>query len=196
MAHPTTRVFISRVLSWEWSASASLSRPRGRPALCLEQWHTACRRSAAAYRWSAGTGRRSRVSRRQPAPSGRLHRDRPLRRHDPDGRRTSGGRRPAASRRRADPFLTPCPEPPGAGGSRTAAGPVMRRCRQPWLSRRRAGPRRSVGRPAWPAGRSAGSGAGPARIVAYTDDLVRHEADLREVWGGPLCVIRMDRTVR
>jgi hypothetical protein len=31
--------------------------------------------------------------------------------------------------------------------------------------------------------------------VAFTGDLPRHEADLREVWAGPLCVVRPERTV-
>lgn len=32
--------------------------------------------------------------------------------------------------------------------------------------------------------------------VAFTGDLARHEAELSEVWGGPLCVVQLDRTVR
>jgi hypothetical protein len=32
--------------------------------------------------------------------------------------------------------------------------------------------------------------------VAFTGHLARHEAELREVWGGPLCVVQLDRTVR
>lgn len=32
--------------------------------------------------------------------------------------------------------------------------------------------------------------------VGFTGDLARHEAELREVWGGPLCVVQLDRTVR
>jgi hypothetical protein len=32
-------------------------------------------------------------------------------------------------------------------------------------------------------------------VAAFTRDLVRHEAELREIWGGPLCVTRHDRTL-
>jgi hypothetical protein len=31
-------------------------------------------------------------------------------------------------------------------------------------------------------------------IATFTGDLERHEADLRELWGGPLCVARQDRS--
>ncbi len=31
-------------------------------------------------------------------------------------------------------------------------------------------------------------------IAAFTGDLERHEAELREVWGGPLCVTQHERT--
>jgi hypothetical protein len=33
-------------------------------------------------------------------------------------------------------------------------------------------------------------------VAAFTGDLVRHEAELREIWGGPLCVTRHNRTMR
>jgi hypothetical protein len=33
-------------------------------------------------------------------------------------------------------------------------------------------------------------------VAAFTGDLERHEAELREVWGGPLCVTRHERTLR
>ncbi|MGH2746561.1 MAG: hypothetical protein ACRDKB_01385 [Actinomycetota bacterium] len=32
--------------------------------------------------------------------------------------------------------------------------------------------------------------------VAFTGDLERHEAELRETWGGPLCVVEHPRTLR
>jgi hypothetical protein len=32
-------------------------------------------------------------------------------------------------------------------------------------------------------------------VAAFTGDLVRHEAELREIWGGPLCVTRHERTL-
>lgn len=32
--------------------------------------------------------------------------------------------------------------------------------------------------------------------VAFTGDLERHERDLRETWGGPLCLVRHERTYR
>lgn len=32
--------------------------------------------------------------------------------------------------------------------------------------------------------------------VAFRDDLARHEAELREVWGDPLCVVQSNRTAR
>lgn len=31
--------------------------------------------------------------------------------------------------------------------------------------------------------------------VAFTGDLGRHEAELRQVWGGPLCVTQLPHTV-
>ena len=33
-------------------------------------------------------------------------------------------------------------------------------------------------------------------VAAFTGDLVRHEAELREIWGGPLCVTRHNRTMK
>jgi hypothetical protein len=33
-------------------------------------------------------------------------------------------------------------------------------------------------------------------VAAFTGDLVRHEAELREIWGGPLCVTHHDRTLK
>jgi hypothetical protein len=32
--------------------------------------------------------------------------------------------------------------------------------------------------------------------VAFTGDIDRHEAELRAVWGGPLCVVQFERTYR
>lgn len=32
--------------------------------------------------------------------------------------------------------------------------------------------------------------------VAFTGDLARHERDLRETWGGPLCLVQHERTYR
>ena len=31
-------------------------------------------------------------------------------------------------------------------------------------------------------------------IVAFTGDLERHEAEIREIWGGPLCLVKHTRT--
>jgi hypothetical protein len=33
-------------------------------------------------------------------------------------------------------------------------------------------------------------------VAAFTGDLERHEAELRELWGGPLCVTRHEHTLR
>lgn len=33
-------------------------------------------------------------------------------------------------------------------------------------------------------------------VAAFTGDLVRHETELREIWGGPLCVTRHTRTMK
>src|SRR5262249_28298525 len=30
--------------------------------------------------------------------------------------------------------------------------------------------------------------------AAFTDDIERHRAELEQVWGGPLCVVRFERT--
>jgi hypothetical protein len=37
---------------------------------------------------------------------------------------------------------------------------------------------------------------GSILIVAFTGDLDRHERDLREVWGGPLCMVEHERSQR
>jgi hypothetical protein len=78
------------------------------------------------------------------------------------------------------PSTSPCPEPdPAAGDAPTgqeAVGPAVELARaQPdhaglWLT-------------------------GDVLNAAFTGDLERHRAELREVWGGPLCLVEHARTL-
>jgi hypothetical protein len=97
----------------------------------------------------------------------------------------------------ADRFATPCPEPEGGWrvvNPATATDEAM----QAAIQHARAQP--DVGG-VWvdqsmnPAARQEpideGAMNDPTRTIlniAFTGDLVRHEAELRERWGGPLCV--------
>jgi truncated hemoglobin YjbI len=79
-----------------------------------------------------------------------------------------------------EPLVSPCPEPdPAAGDAPTgqeAVGPAVELARaQPdhaglWLT-------------------------GDVLNAAFTGDLERHRAQLREVWGGPLCLVEHARTL-
>jgi hypothetical protein len=99
-----------------------------------------------------------------------------------------------------DPFAAPCPEPEGGW---VATDPARATEEHLQLVARTA-ERESDSAGIWvdylvpPEAVDAGS-VTPNDVIlvaAFTGDLVRHEAELREMWGGPLCVTRHERTLR
>ncbi len=112
------------------------------------------------------------------------------------GRPVAGGGQPRADDEE-DPFSTPCPEPTGGWRVEDSS--------QADDAALQAAVALAQGEPDLAAlwvDQSGPPDDPPAPEldlvlnVAFTDDLARHEAGLREVWDGPLCVIRLDRPVR
>jgi hypothetical protein len=93
---------------------------------------------------------------------------------------------------RADPIeWTPCPEPEGGWTSPdpTIAGDTDVHIAQ------RAVQEQDDFAGLWVDTVDEGPSAGATILnIAFTGDLERHEADLREVWGGPLCLVEHART--
>lgn len=94
-----------------------------------------------------------------------------------------------------DPFATPCPEPPGGwvavDPARTGDGAV---------EAANAYAMSQTDLAAFWVDHLAPTDSEPAPDdplvlnAAFTGDLERHEAELRKIWGGPLCVGQMART--
>jgi hypothetical protein len=107
---------------------------------------------------------------------------------------TEGGQPRADSEK--DPFSTPCPEP--AGGWRvqdpSRAGDAALQAAVALVQGESDHAALWVDQSGLP-GEQASAAGDLVLNVAFTGDLARHEAELREVWGG-LCVVQLDRTVR
>ncbi|HJV03927.1 MAG TPA: hypothetical protein VJ868_01570 [Actinomycetota bacterium] len=99
----------------------------------------------------------------------------------------------------ADPVDTPCSEPPGGWEAddpgRTSEADRQRATRaassEPdfaglWIDH--------VGDPAPEDTEADPTSAEIILNVAFTEDIPRHESDLRALWGGPLCVVQHART--
>lgn len=96
---------------------------------------------------------------------------------------------------RTDRFAAPCPEPaggwratdPSRAGEQGLARASERAARSPEFAGLWVDDRTPVD----------DVPAGPDELVlvaAFTGELDRHETELREVWGGPLCVVARERT--
>jgi len=103
---------------------------------------------------------------------------------------------PGASHSEQDPFTTPCPEP--AGGwipvdpSRSGEDAVQ--------AANAYAQSQSDHAAFWvdhlaPADQEPAADSPMILNVAFTGELQRHERELRQVWGGPLCVQEMKHTV-
>lgn len=105
--------------------------------------------------------------------------------------------RPPRAENGEDPFATPCPEP--AGGWRVQdPDRADDAALQAAVALAQSEPDHAA---LWvdqsgPPDEQAPAPGDLVLNVAFTGDLSRHETDLREVWGGPLCVVQLDRTFR
>ncbi len=107
---------------------------------------------------------------------------------------TSVGPRPPASPQEGDPFATPCAEP-AAGW--ISANPSMASESDRMRAQRVAEDQVDFAG-SWIdylADDPPSEDPGPYVLnVAFTEDPVSPENDLRAVWGGPLCIVQFDRT--
>ena len=98
-----------------------------------------------------------------------------------------------------DPFSTPCPTPDGGWQVRDPSR-IGEQARQAVQELARAAPDHAglwVDQPA-PSDEPDQQPPPPEQVVlnvAFTGEPAGHEADLRQVWGGPLCVSQLPRTV-
>jgi hypothetical protein len=92
-------------------------------------------------------------------------------------------------------FDAPCPEPAG-GWVASDPGRTRERDLDDAI---RAAEREPDHTGAWidDPSEAVGGQAGPAVLVlGFTGDLERHRAEIAAIWGGPLCVVQQDRTMR
>jgi hypothetical protein len=92
-----------------------------------------------------------------------------------------------------DGITTPCPEPPGGWRVVDTARADDRALDAAVALARRAPDHAGV----WVDQADRGEAAGRPTVLtaAVTGDVDAHEQRLREVWGGPLCVVRHERTL-
>jgi hypothetical protein len=96
-----------------------------------------------------------------------------------------------------DPFAAPCPEPDGGW----IAPDPTRATEEHRIVAAQVAEAQSDSAGIWidylvqPVGEAPVAPGDVILVAAFTGDLVRHEAELREVWGGPLCVTRHERSL-
>jgi hypothetical protein len=98
------------------------------------------------------------------------------------------------------PIGTPCPEPDGGWASPEASPDLSRATEDDMLATMHAAEEMPDFSGFWidyvedPVGEEIVEPGGIIANVAFTGDLDRHIAQIRERWGGPLCVVEFERT--
>jgi hypothetical protein len=98
------------------------------------------------------------------------------------------------------PIGTPCLEPGGGWASREGSPDLSRATEEDMLAAMHAAEEEPDFAGFWidyveePVGEEIVEPGGIIANVAFTGDLDRHVAQIREMWGGPLCVVEFERT--
>ncbi|MEX2406001.1 MAG: hypothetical protein WD834_01580 [Actinomycetota bacterium] len=98
------------------------------------------------------------------------------------------------------PIGTPCAEPDGGWASPEASPDLSRATRDDMLATMHAAEDEPAFSGFWvdyvvePVGEEVGEPGGVVANVAFTGDVERHVTQIRETWGGPLCVVEFERT--